>query len=397
MAHVASPAAYRPLIARQTYTRAAMTPVEPEPGFLSLGQHTARTIATRSAASGRLQRTLLVHGPSGAGKGAFVDDLLALLFCTDADPERRPCNACRGCRDARARRHPDLVIGSTDRWREARSPGESIVAAARRWLLESAGAPVVAERRVIVIERADAANEQIQNALLKALEEPAPRQMFILIADEPSRLLPTIRSRSQALRVGPVARDELVVWLMDRERLPEDQALALARLSHGLAGSAVALARNHELVAWRRRTQAELLALLERGRADRFSSVRDLLNDAGRLVSGDGATEREVTLDAEDGRPSSAAQRAAALLLAAAWLELTRDLIVTASGEAALAGGTELHPELPRAAERIGIAPLASFAALLERIRDGLEQNAAPRLALEVAMLEWPTVPAGGS
>jgi hypothetical protein len=232
---------------------------------------------------------------------------------------------------------------------------------------------------------------------LKALEEPAPRQMFILIADEPSRLLPTIRSRSQPLRVGPVARDELVVWLMDRERLPEDQAVALARLSHGLAGSAVALARNHELVAWRRRTQAELLALLERGRADRFSSIRDLLDDAGRLVAGDGATEREVTLDGEDARPSSAAQRAAALLLAAAWLELTRDLIVTASGEAVLAAGTELHPELPRAAERIGIPPLASFGALLERIRDGLEQNAAPRLALEVAMLEWPTLPAGRS
>ena len=133
-----------------------------EPGFQSLGQATARAIATRAARDGRLQRSLLVHGAAGSGKDAFVDDLLALLFCMDPDPERRPCNACRGCRDARGRAHPDLVIGSPERWREERSSAESIVSAARRWLLEAAGAPVVAERRVLLIEHADAANEQIQ-------------------------------------------------------------------------------------------------------------------------------------------------------------------------------------------------------------------------------------------
>ena len=115
-----------------------------EPGFQSLGQATARAIATRAARDGRLQRSLLVHGPAGSGKDAFVDDLLALLFCVDPDPERRPCNTCRGCRDARRRAHPDLVIGSPERWRDERSSAESIVSAARRWLLEAAGAPVVA-------------------------------------------------------------------------------------------------------------------------------------------------------------------------------------------------------------------------------------------------------------
>src|SRR5688500_17977623 len=130
---------------------------EVDAGFLSLGQPTARAAAQRAAASGRLQRTLLVHGPAGAGKGAFVEDLLALLFCMAPDASRRPCNACRGCRDARLRRHPDLVIGSPERWREERSTGESIVSAARRWLLDSAGAPVTAEHRVLLVEGADGA------------------------------------------------------------------------------------------------------------------------------------------------------------------------------------------------------------------------------------------------
>jgi hypothetical protein len=178
---------------------------------------------------------------------------------------------------------------------------------------------------------------------------------------------------------------------MDAERLPEDQAVALARLSHGLIGTAATLAQNHELVAWRRRTQAELLALLERGRADRFGSIRDLLEEAGRHAAGGPPVDRDGAAD-EDARVSSAAQRSAALLLTSVWLDLTRDLIVTAAGEADLAAGTELHADLPRVASRLGIPALASFAALLERIRDGLEQNAAPRLAMEVAMLEWPTL-----
>jgi len=360
------------------------------PGFLSLGQATARAIVLRSAARGRLQRTLLVHGPAGSGKGAFVDDLLALLFCQSADGER-PCNACIGCRQARARTHPDLVVGSPERWREERSTGESIVAAARSWLADSAGAPIAGERRVILVEGVDRANEQTQNALLKALEEPTSRHMFLLVADEPTRVLPTIRSRSQPLRVGSVPRTELVEWLVDRERLPIDQADALARIAGGMAGTAIGYARSPQLVDWRRRTQRELLGLLARGRGDRFGSVRDLLDDAARLGS-DQPTNEAVPQE-EGARPTGAAQREAALLIVDAWLGLARDLLVAAAGRPEIAASAALDPDLPDIAARLGGAAIRDVIGLLERIRDGLRQNASPRLALEVAMLAWPTQP----
>jgi len=385
---VASSAPYRGLTDRPAYTP-AVTQVTSSAGFLSLGQATSRTIALRSAVRGRLQRTLLVHGPPGSGKGAFVDDLLALLLCQAVDGER-PCNICPGCRQARAHTHPDLVIGSPERWREERSTGESIVAAARSWLAEGAGAPIAGERRVILIEGVDRANEQTQNALLKALEEPTVRHMFILVADEPTRVLPTIRSRSQSLRLGSVPRAELVAWLVDRERLPVDQADALARISGGMPGTAIGYARTPRLVDWRRRTQRELLGLLGRGRADRFSSVRDLLDDAGRIgVEQPSPSEAQMV---EDGaRPTGGAQREAALLIVDAWLGLARDLAVAAAGRPEIAAAAALDPDLPALAEQIGQAAIRDFIALLERIRDGLRQNAAPRLALEVAMLAWPT------
>ncbi|MEX2137412.1 MAG: AAA family ATPase [Chloroflexota bacterium] len=367
-----------------------MTEMASAAGFRSLGQATSRTIVQRSAARGRLQRTLLVHGPAGSGKGAFVDDLLALLLCQSVDGER-PCNACPGCRQARARTHPDLVIGSPERWRDDRSTGESIVAAARSWLADSAGAPIVGERRVILVEGVDRANEQTQNALLKALEEPTSRHMFVLVADEPARVLPTIRSRSQALRVGAVPRAELVAWLVDRERLPADQADALARIADGMPGTAIGFARAPRLVDWRNRTQRELLDLLRRGRADRFGSVRDLLEDAARIGI-EQPTENDVQVVEEGARPTGGAQREAALLVVEAWLGLTRDLAVAAAGRPQMAAAIALDRDQPGLAEQIGQTAIHDFIELLQRIRDGLRQNAAPRLALEVAMLAWPTL-----
>lgn len=357
-------------------------------GFQSIGQATARRIAQRAAERGHSGATLLVHGPPGSGKRAFVDDLLALAFCTDPDASRRPCNACRGCRDARARSHPDLVIGSTDAWREQRSTGESIVAVARRWLLDAAGAPVVADRRIVLIEHADRASEQIQNALLKALEEPTDRHTFILVADEPLRLLPTIRSRCQPLRIGRVPHAELVAHLMDRRRLPADQAEALARIADGLSATAISYADRADLLDWRRRLHAELLALLERGRADRFAAIGDLLDEAARLNAP--ITEAIIDEDGEAVRTPASAQRAAALVIVDAWLGLARDLLVAAAGRPELAPGAELAPDVARIGPRLGSAAIIDVIRLLERIHDGLRENAAPRLALETAMLTWP-------
>jgi DNA polymerase-3 subunit delta' len=355
-------------------------------GFRSIGQPVARRVVQQAAERGLLGRAFLVHGPPGADKDAFVNDLLALAFCA-ADPGvERPCNACRGCRDARARSHPDLVIGSPERWREGRSTGESIVGAARRWLLAAAGAPVVADRRIVLIEHADGANEQAQNALLKVLEEPTGRHTFVLVADEPARLLPTIRSRCQPLRIGPVARAELTDHLVGVMRMPHDFADAIARISGGLAGTAVAFARDDdERLAWRRRTQAELLALLERGRGDRLAAVRDLIDGAAGFVSA-----VPVASDDEGVRTPASVQREAALLVVDCWIGLTRDLLVARAGRPDLAPGTELGDGIPEAAAGLEIDALVRMAETLERVHAGLRENAAPRLSLEVAMLAWP-------
>jgi hypothetical protein len=156
-------------------------------------------------------------------------------------------------------------------------------------------------------------------------------------------------------------------------------------------GSAVALAGDagRGRLEWRRTTQHELIALLERGRSERMAAVRELLDDAARQLPVEAATDPAAEPGA---RTPTVVQRAAAAAILDAWIDLGRDLAVAAAGTPDLAVSTELVPELVATAARESARGWVAATAALERIRDGLEENVSPRLALEAAMLAWPTL-----
>jgi hypothetical protein len=100
--------------------------------------------------------------------------------------------------------------------------------------------------------------------------------------------------------------------------------------------------------------------------------------------------------DDEEARTPASVQRAAAVRVVEAWMGLSRDLLVAAAGRAELTPSAELADELGELGRRIGVAPLLAMLEHLERVHAGLGENAAPRLALESAMLRWPMLPAAG-
>ena len=134
----------------------------------------------------------LLAGPPGSGKRAaaraFAAELLAATSADPADARRRAL--------ADPSPHPDLV------W--LRPPGiQHLVDEVRERVIAAvAYRPFEGERRVFVIEAADAMAEESQNALLKTLEEPPPFAHLILVSDEPEALLETVRSRCRTVRFG---------------------------------------------------------------------------------------------------------------------------------------------------------------------------------------------------
>ena len=124
--------------------------------------------------------------------------------------EARPCRACRGCRLVEHGNHPDLHRLAPD------GPGGQIGVDQVRGLIEEiALLPLEGGERVVLIEAAHRLNEDAQNILLKTLEEPPAGLVIMLAADEDDLLLPTVRSRTARIRLGPVPAREIEALLVD--------------------------------------------------------------------------------------------------------------------------------------------------------------------------------------
>ncbi|WP_111412372.1 DNA polymerase III subunit delta' [Billgrantia lactosivorans] len=165
----------------------------------------------------RLPHALLLSGPHGVGKQRFADALVAHLLCTS--PGEVACGQCHGCRMLASGYHPDLLRVSPDEGkRQIRIDPIREVNAFVAQTAQQGG------HRVIVLSPAEAMNVAAANALLKSLEEPGERTQFVLLADVPSRMLATIRSRCQHWSLPLPESEHSVAWLAQQLGSREEAA-----------------------------------------------------------------------------------------------------------------------------------------------------------------------------
>ena len=350
------------------------------------------------------------------GKATLALDLAAGILCHADEPDARPCGSCRSCRLIDAGAHQDLHRlvpegpGQQVRIGDHEDPEPGTV---RHLLREMARLPVEGAHRVAIVEGAHRLNEDAQNALLKTLEEPPAGATLILCADEPERLLPTVRSRVAVLRLGPVGV-RVMEGILAEHGVEPPRSAQLARLADGRPGLAIALATAPEAVAAREELARSLLDLAALGTADRLVAGRELLARAADLVRtsetlgeaggpGSGANVAAATgqPDADAGprpaRGTPAERRQAAAALLSTWTAVARDLAVTAAGSAAAARDMALLDDLRAVAA--GVAPEActAFLGRLVRAAELLEANANPELLVDTLVLAWPRTRAAGS
>jgi len=228
----------------------------------------------------------LFTGPPGSGRSNLARAFAAALQCPEGG-----CGRCHACTTVLAGTHPDVKVVATE--------GVNILIDAVRPLVELAQrSPAEGRWRVIIVEDADRLVEKTSNVLLKALEEPAPRTVWMLCAPSPLDVLVTLRSRSRAvaLRVPPV--DAVVDLLVRRDGIPADVAEVAARAAQSHVGIARRLARDPEA----RRRRAEVLQV-----AARIRGVGDAVLAAGDLVATAQADAKAATEERD------AAERAALL------------------------------------------------------------------------------------
>jgi hypothetical protein len=391
--------------------------------FATRGQPAAVAAVERMLRHGAPQALLLV-GPASVGKTTLALDLAAGILCHAGEADARPCGVCRSCRLIDAGAHQDLHRlapegpGQQVRIGDHEDPEPGTV---RHLLREMARLPVEGAHRVAIVEGAHRLNEDAQNALLKTLEEPPTGAALILCADEPERLLPTVRSRVAVLRLGPVGV-RVMEEILAEHRVEPPRSAQLARLADGRPGLAIALATAPEAVAAREELARSLLDLAALGTADRLVAGRDLLarsadlarlGDLARGAASGGAsggqaaapasppplTPAQVDADPEGGarpaRGTPAERRQAAAALLSTWTAVARDLAVTAAGSAAAARDMALLDDLHAVAA--GVAPEActAFLGRLVRASELLEANANPELLVDTLVLAWPRTRAG--
>jgi DNA polymerase-3 subunit delta' len=213
------------------------------------GQDDAVALVEHAAADPTaMTHAWLVTGPPGSGRSTLAAAFAAALLAQGEDAE----GAERVRAQVAARTHPDLISLATDRVVITVDEVRSIVS-------RSYTSPSVGAWRVVVIEDADRMSERTSNVLLKALEEPPPRTVWILCAPSEADLLPTIRSRVRSVRLRVPSVDDVAALLVRRDGVSPEIAERAAREAQSHIGMAHRLATDDE--ARHRREETVRLAL----------------------------------------------------------------------------------------------------------------------------------------
>lgn len=218
----------------------------------------------------------LFVGPPGSGRSNAARAFAAALQCSEGG-----CGQCLACRTSLSGAHPDVTLLRTEQLSIGVDEVRALVGRANM-------SPVHGRFQVVVIEDADRITERGADALLKSLEEPAPKTVWLLCAPSPDDVIVTIRSRCRELRLITPGDDAVTQLLIQRDGISPALAAHSARVAQGHIGRARMLARS-DAARIRRR---EILSL-----PSRLTTLTDCLTAADNLVKASGEEAAQATQD----------------------------------------------------------------------------------------------------
>jgi DNA polymerase-3 subunit delta' len=365
------------------------------------GQSDAIEVFTAAAASNSTTSSMthswLVTGPPGSGRSNIAYAFATALLTGDGDEAAT-------ARQVAARTHPDLGVLSTERVIIS-------IEEVRQLVATSQFSPSVGRYRVMVIEDADRMSERTSNVLLKALEEPPPRTVWILCAPSEADLIPTIRSRVRSVRLRVPSVIEVADLISRRDGVDLATATRAARESQNHIGMAHRLATNSEARARRERTleialgirsvgdavraAATLLALAgddakaiteERDAEERESALRSLGVEPGGTIP-PALRSQLKTLEEDQKRRATRSLRDGIDRIMVDLMSLYRDILLLQLGAETELINASIRPAVAAAAGASSAADTLHTMDAISTARERIEGNVAPALALEAMLI----------
>ena len=373
-----------------------------------VGQEHIIDILTKAVAASRAQEESqeMTHawvftGPPGSGRSSAAVAFAQALICPN-----NGCATCRDCNSAKTHGHPDVEI--------IRTEGLSIkVEEVRELLTRVAWAPSMGGWRVVVMEDADRLTESAANALLKAIEEPGTRTVWLLCAPPLHDVLPTIRSRCRHLQLRTPSLEAVTSVLINRDKIAPGMADFAARVSQGHIGRAKYLATK-ETVRSNRKTimqlplqlgslaaafqAAQTLVDLATTEANASSDERDekeiekLQEAYGKGATGRGmATGGAKAVKELEKEQKSRSTRMVRDSIDGALLDIAtfyRDVMMVQSGNTESMINTDMREQIENyAANSPSHSTINKINAIMEA-RENLARNAAPLVTCEALMCQ---------
>jgi DNA polymerase-3 subunit delta' len=228
--------------------------------------------------------------------------------------------------------------------------------------------PYEGKCKVFIIDEAEYLSTEAANSLLKILEEPPQKVVWLLLAAEEERLLPTIVSRCQRLELKPIPSERIQEVLVDSYNVDADKAKLLTQLCHGRLGWALSALTDG--------------AILEQ-RAQRIARLVSLLTPTSRSMEQRFAYAQELATQFSQDR------RAGAEIIEI-WLDWWRDLMLVKGGCREAIVNVDYETVLKEQARRLDLSEIERFLANLGLLEERISKNVNPRLAWEWLMLNLP-------